>query len=226
MDRDAIDAILDAAEGAVEAGDPVRPSGFWKAVGEIKRRPDLVDSYADRVAVIDQRAFRLWALLVVPLWSGTALMVFGTAVGLALIWWAYFLTSGWAAIAFLTGVGVILVTTHGLAHLVVGRLVGIRFTNWFIGTWAMPQPGVKTDYSTYLRTPARARAWMHASGAIMTKAIPWLLLGAAFAADIPRWVPIVLVVVGLATLLTDILWSTSSSDWKKFKREMGFAQSP
>jgi hypothetical protein len=155
---------------------------------------------------------------------GTTLMVAGTLVGLALIWWAYALEGLTAAIAFYLGLGTLLVTTHGLAHLVVGTIAGIRFTSWFIGSITLPQPGVKVDYSTYLRASPMRRAWMHASGAVVTKVIPFALLGAAIAADLPTWAVWVVVAIGLAAIATDILWSTKSSDWKRFRREMEFAQ--
>ncbi|MGH8946599.1 MAG: hypothetical protein ACRDVL_10670, partial [Acidimicrobiia bacterium] len=112
----------------------------------------------------------------------------------------------------------------GLGHLVVGTIAGIRFTSWFIGSITRPQPGVKVDYSTYLRARPQRRAWMHASGAIITKVIPFALLGAAIAADLPTWAVWGVVVIGLAAIATDILWSTKSSDWKRFRREMEFAQ--
>ena len=86
---------------------------------------------------------------------------------------------------FLLGFGIILVTTHGLTHLAVGTLMGMRFTHWFVGKLTQPQPGVKLDYATYLRAPATSRAWMHASGAIVTKLMPFVFLGAAIAAGVP-----------------------------------------
>jgi len=85
------------------------------------------------------------------------------------------------------------------------------------------QPGVKLDYATYLRAPATSRAWMHASGAIVTKLMPFVFLGAAIAAGVPVWVVWALVVIGLVEIAIDIVWSTKKSDWKKFKREMDFA---
>lgn len=65
---------------------------------------------------------------------------------------------------------------------------------------------------------------MHASGALTTKAIPFLMVPAAIAAGMPAWVSWLLVGVGATTIATDILWSTEKSDWKKFSREMRFAQ--
>jgi hypothetical protein len=127
---------------------------------------------------------------------------------------------------FYLGLGALLTTTHGLAHLLVGRLAGIRFSHWFIGELKRPQPGVKVDYATYLRASTPVRAWMHASGAIATKIIPFALIGAAIAADLPAWAVWGLAVIGIASIVTDVLWSTRSSDWKRFKREMRLAQNP
>jgi hypothetical protein len=104
--------------------------------------------------------------------------------------------------------------------------MGMRFTHWFIGKLTQPQPGVKLDYATYLRAPATSRAWMHASGAIVTKLMPFVFLGAAIAAGVPTWVVWSLVVIGLVVIGIDIVWSTKKSDWKKFKREMEYVSPP
>lgn len=224
VDSQAIENTLDNAEAGVAAGHGLGGTGFWSAVAAVKSNPELVDRYADRIAAIDRRAHANWALLTVALWLGTSIMVLALTAGIALIGWAYYL-EGWAAvIVFGIGVIALLGTTHGLAHLVVGWSVGMKFTSWFIGEISRPQPGVKVDYSTYLRIPPRSRAWMHASGAIVTKAIPFLMIPAAIAADLPAWVVWALLAAGVGQLITDALWSTQSSDWKKFRREMEFAQ--
>ena len=213
---------INAARRAVDAGGGLRGTGFWKLVGEIKRDSSL-DRYIDDVAEIDQKAFENWVFLKVPLFAGTALMIFGTLVGLFAIGLTYGATELWAGIWLIVGTGVLIVTTHGLAHLVVGAAVGIKFTSWFIGTIGRPQPGVKTDYASYLRTPSRSRAWMHASGAIVSKLVPFLMIGAGWAADAPVWSIVVLTAIGVIQIVTDILWSTTASDWKKFRREMKIA---
>jgi hypothetical protein len=220
----AIEESLTRAEQAVEAGESLAGTGFWQAVTTVKGEPELVDRYADRIADIDERAHREWALLVIPLGVGTALAVAATLVGLGLIWWTYALDGGPAIVVFLIGFGVLVASTHSLAHFVVGSILGIRFNYWFVGEIRRPQPGVKVDYVSYLRTTASKRAWMHASGAITTKSLPFLLIGAAIAADLPVWVAWGLGFVGVATIATDVLWSTKASDWKKFRREMRFAQ--
>ncbi len=180
-------------------------------------------SHADRIGVIDSIAFRNWALVTVRLWIGNLLVIGGALLGCALIAWSYYLEGTSAAVTFLLGFGAILITTHSLGHLVTGTLLGIRFTRWFVGSVRRPQPGVKVDYSSYLRVPPRSRAWMHASGAIVTKIVPFALIGAALAADVPTWVVWVLVAVGISQIITDVLWSTKASDWKKYRREMQFS---
>ena len=219
-----LEVLLSTAEEAVDEGRGLTGTGFWSAVARVKTDRELIDRYADRIAAIDALAFEQWALHTVSLGVGTLLMLIGTAAGLVLIGFAYSF-EGLAAVAiFYAGFVALLTTTHGLGHLLVGRLLGIRFTRWFIGSTARPQPGVKIEYSTYLRAPARSRAWMHASGALVTKLVPFALLGAAIAADLPTWAVWGLVAVGVGTIITDVLWSTKSSDWKKFRREMRLAQ--
>lgn len=225
MASTSIEQSLASAEAAVAAGDGVAGTGFWSAVSMVKAEPELVDRYAARIAAVDRVAFERWALLVVPIGMGTLLMVVATLAGVALVGLSYY-TEGelLTVFVFYAGLAVLLVSTHGLGHLVVGRAVGIRFTHWFIGTRARPQPGVKVEYASYLRVSPTARAWMHASGALVTKAVPLALIGAAVAADLPAWSVWGLVAVSAVTILTDVLWSTKSSDWAKFKRERRFAQ--
>ncbi|MDH3247408.1 MAG: hypothetical protein OEQ47_00490 [Acidimicrobiia bacterium] len=223
MERAEVESRLDRAERAVQEGAGLSGTGFWSAVGAVKQDPSLADTYRMRIAAIDRAAFEAWALFTVPAAVGTAVMVVGTLVGLGFVWAAYGASDLWAGLFLLAGTGITLVTTHGLAHLVVGRAFGMRFTHWFVGTLARPQPGVKVDYATYLATPARARAWMHASGALVTKAIPFLALGPALVIGVPGWVTALLVVIGVVVIVTDVLWSTNASDWKKFRREMSYA---
>ena len=55
---------------------------------------------------------------------GTIAAVVGTVVGLVLIGLAYSTPEPMNGLLLLAGTGVLLVTTHGLAHLVVGRMAG------------------------------------------------------------------------------------------------------
>ena len=224
MEASDIDRVLAQAEASVASGERLTGTGFWRAVSAIKRDPSLIDRFADRVAATDRAAFEAWALLSLPVGFGTALLVLGLSLGLGLVGIAYYLEGLSAVVVFFIGFGALLVVTHGLGHLIVGRLVGIRFTHWFFGSLRRPQPGVKVDYASYLRTPPQKRAWMHAAGALTTKIVPFALIGAAAAAGLPGWAIWVLAGIGALMILTDIVWSTKSSDWMKFRREMEFAE--
>jgi hypothetical protein len=223
VDRQEIDAALERAEAATVAGGGVAGTGFWKAVAVVKGDPALVAEHADRIGRIDRRAFENWALIRIPTGLGTALAVLGTIAGLGLVLAAYYVAEPWNGLLLVAGTGVTLVTTHGLTHLAVGRLVGIRFTHWFVAGIRAPQPGVKLDYATYLRVPARRRAQMHGSAPIVTKAIPFLALGPALVIPVPGWATATLVAIGVLQIVTDVAFSTKSSDWKKYRREMSYA---
>lgn len=223
VERAEVDRRLDQAEAALVAGSGLAGTGFWSVVAAAKADPKLVDAFGRRIADLDRRAFEAWALLTVPMALGTTAAVAGTLGGLLLVLLAYSASPVPAGLLLLAGTGITLVTTHGLAHLAVGSLVGMRFSHWFVGSLARPQPGVKVDYATYLATPARARAWMHASGAIVTKAIPFFALGPAIVIGVPGWTTGVLVAVGVGQIATDIIWSTKASDWKRFRRELRHA---
>lgn len=225
MERAEVEQVLKAVEARL-AGDPaagLRGSGFWKAVAAAKRDRALVEEFAGRIAAADREAFERWALLTVPFWLGTAAAVIGTLAGLALVWLAYYASDPWNALSLLAAAAVLQLSTHGPAHLAAGRLAGIRFTHWFIGSLKQIQPGVKTDYASYLAATPKGRAWMHASGAVMTKIVPFALIPAGLAAEVPSWAVILLAASGALSIFTDIVWSTRVSDWKKFRREMKIA---
>lgn len=226
MDQAQIDGTLTTAEAALASGGKVDLGvlGFWKAVTAVKKQPDMVEVFADRIGRIDREAFERWALLKLPSGVGTALSTAATAGGLALIGWAYRSTGTAQGLALLVGTGIVLTATHGLAHWVVARGQGMRVTYWFVGTMRQPQPGIKVDYATYLRTPARQRAWMHASGAIVTKVVPFISLALGLLMGAPTWTLVILGLLGVVQITTDVLWSTKASDWKKFKREMAVAR--
>jgi hypothetical protein len=222
MDRAEIERVLNGAERTLAKGEKVdlRRLGFWRAVEAVKEHREWIEAYADRISAIDREAFRHSTWIDVPLNLGLTGLATGTLIGLALVGGAFVTPPPVNGLMILAGAGVLIAATHDLAHWAVGRAVGIRFTELFIAQPSRPQPGIKIDYATYLRTPPRARAWMHASGALVTKAVPFALIPLAAAARTPRWVAVVLALLGVAQIATDVLFSTKSSDWKRFRREM------
>jgi hypothetical protein len=211
MRAEEVEAILAACEQALRAGAglDLRELGFWRAVSAVKRQPEFVERYADRIGHIDQLAFEERVQLRVPIAVGTMALGSGALLGLGMV-------ATRKSLLLLMGAGLLLGTTHDLGHLVAGRLVGIRFTWWFLDGPTRVQPGLKTDYATYLRVPPRSRAVMHAAGALVTKVVPFAVLPLAN----QTWVRRVLVAIGMLQVLTDLVFSTRQSDWKRVRREL------
>ena len=226
MDEAAIDRTLLACEHALaETGTPdLRALGFWRAVAAVKRRRDLIDRHATRIAAIDRAVFRRRVRLAFPVSLGVAALDIGLFGGLLLLGAAIGVDHPWREILVLVATGALDVTTHGLAHLAVGTFLGIDFTDWFVDLPKRPQPGFKIDYASYLHASPRQRAWMHAAGAIATKLTPFLVIPYALAIGTDTWAVLLLLALGLVQIVTDVLFSVKSSDWKKFRREMRLAR--
>lgn len=224
-DEDLGDAFA-TIEAAVREGDTdLSRLGFWRLVRRLKGDPALAERWADVAGRIDRTAFEAAVRLRFPVWFGNAVLLVGTALGgLAIVVAMRVDDEVVAGIALVLAAGIWSGSVHGLAHWVVGRLVGIRFTCYFVRMAMPPWPGLKTDYATYLRTRASARAWMHASGALATKAAPFVALAFWWATDAPAWAAWACAALGVFEIATDILFSTKSSDWKKVARERRLAR--
>jgi hypothetical protein len=226
VEEAAVERVLAECERALAGpGTPdLRALGFWRAVAAVKRRRDLVDRYATRIASIDRQAFRRRVRLVFPVSLGIIALDLGLFGGLLLLGLAIGADHPWRELLVLVAAGALDVTTHGLAHLAVGTFVGIDFTDWFVDLPKKPQPGFKIDYASYLRASPRQRAWMHAAGAIATKLTPFLVVPYALAIDTDVWAIAILVALGMVQIVTDLVFSVRASDWKKFRREMRLAR--
>ena len=227
MDTEQINQTLSACEQALATGQDIdlRALGYWRAVSAVKRHPEWVEAYADRVAEIDRRAFERSVRMRFPLGFGIALLTVGTIVGLALAVIGATGPRRKSGILFALGAGMLIVTTHDLAHFLVGGALGIRFSHAFLGGKGVIEPGLKIDYRTYLRTPPRRRAWMHASGAIATKLLAVLAVMIAVCAALPSRISALLAGGAGLAILVDVFFSTRYSDWKRFQREMRVAES-
>ena len=218
-------AELDRIETAVAAGDTdLRSLGFWRIVARVKPDRVLADRFADQIGRIDTAAFRLGVRFRVPVWAGNMLLIGATLGGLAAAILAHIVSSTTlSGLLLLAAGGVWTVSLHSPTHWFVGHLAGIRFTHYFLGR-PLPYPGLKSDYSTYLRADAGSRAWMHASGAIATKLAPLLALAFWPGTGAPWWSAAGLVAICLLSIATDIAFSVKVGDWKKFRRERAVAK--
>lgn len=224
--------------------------GFWRLCRQVKLEPRLAERWADVIGRIDQKAFRVRVRPLFPVWLGNLVLLIASLV----LIWAIPVASGfargsdvpaglvgagidvaqpfWAGLIAVAAAGGLSVTLHDLGHWLVGRLVGLRFTHYFLDGPLRIQPGLKIDYASYLRTPPRARAWMHASGALVSKIAPFAVFAPIYLKHraagydlFPSWSLWAVLAIGVVQLLTDILFSTRKADWKKFRRERGVARS-
>ncbi len=154
--RAEIGAELDRIEGAVGRGErDLAALGFWRLVKQVKLDRALVEAHADQIGRIDGAAFRAGVSLRAPVWVGNGVLMLGTvvgavAVGAAFVWQ----TQLWKGIALVAAGAIWSVSVHSPMHWLVGYIVGIRFTDYFLGGPPPPRPGLKSDYGTYLRADA------------------------------------------------------------------------
>jgi hypothetical protein len=216
---------LDRIEAAVQAGSTdLRALGFWRVVAAIKRDPVLVLDHADQVGRIDREAFRARVRARVPVWVGTVLLGAVIAAGVVAVVLAARWTGTAAGLALLAAAVAWSIGVHSPTHMAFGWFAGIRFTDYFLGGPPPPRPGLKTDYATYLRAEPSMRAWFHASGAIASKIAPFVAVGLAPATNAPAWAVLATAAIGVLQIVTDVLFSTKTSDWKKFRRERAVAK--
>ena len=226
MNLEEVQAILDNCEQALTRGGSIDlgQCGFWQAVNAVERQPFWIPRFADRIAAIDRAAFDRAVRYRLPLRLGIAGLTTGALVGLALAAAGAVSRGRWRDLFFLAGTGALLVTTHDLAHFVVGRRFGIAFSEMFFGGKALIEPGLKIDYATYLRAPPRERAWMQAAGAITTKVVAILAFLTALTAGFSARVSSLLGGLALLAIVTDLFWSTRYSDWRRFGRQLRLAR--
>jgi hypothetical protein len=225
-ERDEIGADLDRIEAAVADGNTdLRALGLWAIVSTVKLDRALVDEHAAQIGRIDTAAFRSRVRLRVPVWVGNALLSAGTVTGALAVVAAYLWQSPlWKGLALVAAGLIWSLCVHSPTHWLVGVLVGIGWTDYFLGGPAPPRPSLKSDYGTYLRADPDSRAWMHASGAIATKLAPFVALAFWPLSGAPWWAAAVLAAYGVLQIVIDVMFSIRSSDWKKFRREKGVAR--
>jgi hypothetical protein len=225
-DPEGYPAEFERIEAAVDAGQAdLRALGFWRLLARVKADQLLAHHWAEQAGRIDRKAFEARTPRRLPLWFGNAVLVVGTLVGAAAV--AFALTTESEEIAGLVLVFAALdwsATLHTPAHWLVGRAMGIRFLAYYVRDLIPPVPGLKIDYTTYLRVAPEARAWMHASGAIASKIGPFLALAFWPASGAPGWAAWTILGYGLLIIGTDVVVSTRKSDWKRFRREMRIAR--
>ena len=222
----AVASELERIERALAQGDvDLGRLGFWRILEAVRREPALAEAVGELAGRIDRRAFEARVRPVYPVWLGNTALVLTVAGGAGALVVARRVDGRIVpGVALVAAAGAWSVGLHDLTHWAVGSAVGIRFLGYYLGGPPPPRPGLKTDYATYLRVAPVRRAWMHASGAIATKLAPFAVLAFARATRAPAWARYAVAGIGGLQIVTDALFSTRSSDWKRFRREMRAAR--
>jgi hypothetical protein len=224
-------------ERQVRAGNPdLSGLGFWRLVRRVKLEPALARHWAEDVGRIDRLAFESRVRPRFPVWFGNAVLLVGVGVSITLAWLGLEIagddpSSSLAGLLVLAaGVG-LSGAVHDLGHWLVGRLAGMRFVAYFLDGPLRVQPGLKVDYATYLRVTAERRAAMHAAGAVASKLAPFALFAWVYVVHrragselLPEWSLWGLLGFGVLQIVTDAVWSTKRSDWKRVRRERAIAR--
>jgi hypothetical protein len=213
-------------EAAVDSGDAdLARLGFFRLLRTVKVDPVLSAHWAEVAGRIDRKAFERRVRFRVPMAVGNTILLAGTLVGAGAIFLAVTLDDEvLAGLSLVASAGILSVSVHDLAHWVVGRIAGIRFQSYFLDGPFRIQPGLKTDYASYLRATPGDRAAMHAAGALASKAAPFVSLAFYRATVAPAWAAWALLGIGFVQIATDVFWSTKKSDWKKVRRERRLAR--
>ena len=139
-----------------------------------------------------------------PVWVGNFVLVAGVVAGAGAVVAVRADSPTIAGVALIAAAGIWSFAVHGLAHWVVGRVVGIRFFAYFIGGLPPPRPGLKSDYPPISGASPSGRAWMHASGAIATKVAPFVALALYPLTEAPAWAAWVVLALGIVQIVTDV----------------------
>jgi len=225
-DGEGFPAEFDRIEAAVDAGaTDLRALGFWRLMAKVKADRALATHWAEQAGRIDRKAFERSVRVRFPLWLGNLVLLLGVGVGAVAIGVALATDSETlAGLALVFAALTWSAAVHSPTHWLVGRMIGLRFVSYFFRGLVPPTPGLKIDYATYLRASAEGRAWMHASGAIASKAAPFVALAFWPATVAPSWAAWGLAGYAALLLATDVFISTKKSDWKRFRRELRIAR--
>jgi hypothetical protein len=178
---------------------------FWRLVEEIKKDPGLAEKYAGRIGRIDQGIFKEKAAFTVPASMGNFLAFLGISASFGILLGGAS-GKGLFPLAFSLSAAFLLSSTiHPLAHLIVGRASGMRFTFYFLNGPLKIEPTIKVDYGTYLKASPGQRVAMHLAGPAATTLSPLALLGAAYLLGYPAGALYALAAFSVLFLFTEVI---------------------
>lgn len=169
--------------------------------------------------------------------AGNAIQVGGLLAGCAALAMARTAPSKPIAIASMIGGWVLLYFfCHGIAHWVVGLVLGIRFAFYTVGGTSHPQNyrgvlgwvfehlpffGVQTEKASMIKASPMAKAIMWSAGVTSSAVVPTLGAVCAWRAGIPGSVPWLAFAVFWAVGTLSSNWRSPTGDYSKARRALG-----
>ncbi|MFZ0798713.1 MAG: hypothetical protein WAM98_13085 [Terriglobales bacterium] len=125
---------------------------------------------------------------------------------------------------------------HGIAHWVVGRLLGIRFAFYTVGGTGNPEGypaglrwvferlpffGVQTEKASMQKASPLAKAIMWSAGVTSSAVVPTLSALCAWSAGVPGSQPFLIFAVFWAVGTLASNWTSRTGDYSKARRALG-----
>jgi hypothetical protein len=188
---------------------------FLSIVNKIKRDKINNDELLTQIENLSRKKFEGKVSLTLGLFTGNLLEIIATIAAIVL---AFRINADW--MLYICAL-ILMATLHPLSHYLTGRLLGIRFTHYYLNGPARIEPTLRINYFSYLKARGVKRALMHASGVIGTLAAP--LIVALIALDKGALgVAMNLMYFFILLIVFELLTSTKIGDLMKAKREYGY----
>ncbi len=190
-------------------------AAFLDIVKRIKKEKINDDELLEKIETISRKRFKERVSFTLGVTSGNLLEGALTIAAIALVFWV---NSFWI---FYVIALVLMTTLHPLSHFLIGRLVGIRFTHYYLNGPARIEPTLRIDNFSYLKISGKKRALMHVSGVVGTVAAPLFVCAIAIYKG-ANDAAMNLFIIFLLLIVFELLTSTKIGDLMKAKREYGF----
>lgn len=167
----------------------------------------------------------------IPLLVGNIVEVGGILFALYLISFASGVPDILKLLVYLVAWFCLLFFPHGLAHYIVGRLVGIRFQYYYLGrssVYKLKLPfahaiasrsvvlTLKVDQRSLRSVGPGSRAVMFSSGAVASMILPFFAAAASLG-RLPMNLSLILVLLSIANFAFDLYYSPKAGDFSRAK---------
>ncbi len=188
---------------------------FWAIVNQVKKDRINDDALLEQIENISRQRFREKVSFTLSIPAGNLLEGVTTIAAIVL---AYQISSDW--MLYLSAL-ILMTTLHPLSHYIIGSLLGIRFTHYYLNGPARIEPTLKIDYFSYLKASGKRRALMHVSGVVGTVAAP-LIVALIALNNGANAIATNLFIFFWILILFELLTSTKIGDLMRARREYGY----